>query len=41
MADRAGSKKTLSIPGASHVVMTSHPDEVAALITEAAQASAQ
>ena len=41
MADRAGLKKTLSIPGASHVVMTSHPDEVAALITEAAQASAQ
>lgn len=41
MADRAGSKKTVSIPGASHVVMTSHPDEVVALITEAAEATAQ
>lgn len=41
MADRAGSKKTLTIPGASHVVMTSYPDEVAALITEAAEATAK
>ncbi|KJH82335.1 alpha/beta fold hydrolase [Stutzerimonas stutzeri] len=39
MADRAGSKKTVNIPGASHVVMTSHPDEVAALIAEAAEAT--
>lgn len=41
MADRAGSKKTVSIPGASHVVMTSHPDAVAALISEAAEATAK
>ncbi|MFG3695402.1 alpha/beta fold hydrolase [Stutzerimonas stutzeri] len=39
MAERAGSRKTLTIPGASHVVMTSHPDEVAALISEAAEAT--
>ena len=41
MAERAGSRKTLTIPGASHVVMTSHPDEVAALIGEAAEATNQ
>ncbi len=41
MADRAGSKKTVTIPGASHVVMTSYPEEVAALIDEAAQATAR
>lgn len=39
MADRAGSQKTVSIPGASHVVMTSYPAEVAALISEAAEAT--
>ena len=36
MAKRAKSKKTVVIDGASHVVMTSHPVEVAALIEEAA-----
>ncbi|QGZ40362.1 pimeloyl-ACP methyl ester carboxylesterase [Pseudoduganella flava] len=38
MAERAGSRKTVVIPGASHVVMTSHPAEVASLIEQAAQA---
>ncbi|CDG85958.1 alpha/beta fold hydrolase [Janthinobacterium agaricidamnosum] len=38
MAQRAKSVKTLVIPGASHVVMTSHPAEVAGLIEEAAKA---
>lgn len=36
MADRAGSRKTVVVEGASHVVMTSHPDAVAALIEAAA-----
>jgi pimeloyl-ACP methyl ester carboxylesterase len=36
MAKRAGSKKTIVVPGASHVVMTSHPKVVAELIEEAA-----
>lgn len=36
MAKRAASKKTVVIEGASHVVMTSHPTEVATLIEEAA-----
>ena len=35
MSERAGSKKTVAIDGASHVVMISHPDAVAALIEEA------
>jgi pimeloyl-ACP methyl ester carboxylesterase len=39
MADRAGSHGTVVIPGASHVVMVSRPQEVAALIDEAAQAT--
>ena len=39
MADRAESKKTVTVEGASHVVMTSHPEKVAALIIEAAQAA--
>jgi pimeloyl-ACP methyl ester carboxylesterase len=38
MAKRANSKKTVVIDGASHVVMTSHPTEVAKLIEEAATA---
>jgi len=38
MADRAQSRKTVAIPGASHVVMTSHPAAVAKLIETAAQA---
>ena len=36
MAKRANAKKTVAVPGASHVVMTSHPDDVAKLIEEAA-----
>lgn len=38
MAQRAKSRKTVEIAGASHVVMTSHPAAVAALIETAAQA---
>jgi pimeloyl-ACP methyl ester carboxylesterase len=38
MAERAKSRKTVEIPGASHVVMTSHPAAVAKLIEEAAGA---
>ncbi|MTV37564.1 alpha/beta fold hydrolase [Duganella radicis] len=38
MARRANAKKTVAIAGASHVVMTSHPAEVAQLIEEAAGA---
>ena len=38
MAERAGAKKAVAISGASHVVMVSHPQEVAALIEEAAVA---
>ena len=36
MAQRAGSRQTVEIKGASHVVMTSHPDAVARLVTVAA-----
>ena len=36
MADRANSKRTIVIEGASHVVMVSHPRVVAELIHEAA-----
>ena len=35
MAERAGSKATVMVPGASHVVMVSHPDVVADLIQTA------
>lgn len=38
MAERAKSVRTVAVPGASHVVMTSHPDAVARLIEQAAQA---
>ncbi|TPG46124.1 alpha/beta hydrolase [Rhodanobacter glycinis] len=38
MAARAHSRKTVVVMGASHVVMVSHPAEVAALIERAAQA---
>lgn len=38
MAKRAHSRKTVVIKGASHVVMVSHPAEVAALIEQATQA---
>jgi pimeloyl-ACP methyl ester carboxylesterase len=41
MADRAGSRETVAIPGASHVVMISHPDEVAQMIHQSALASAK
>lgn len=37
MADRAGSRHTVVIEGASHVVMVSHPEAVADLIDEAAK----
>ena len=36
MAKRAGSKETIVVAGASHVVMVSHPDAVAAIIERAA-----
>ena len=36
MADRAKSRKTVAVEGASHVVMISHPGEVAKLVEEAA-----
>ena len=38
MAQRAGSKETVVVKGASHVVMISHPDDVASLIERAARA---
>jgi pimeloyl-ACP methyl ester carboxylesterase len=41
MAERARSQKTVVIKGASHVVMVSHPHEVAALIEMAASAGNQ
>jgi pimeloyl-ACP methyl ester carboxylesterase len=37
MAERANSKKTVVVPGASHVVMVSHPQAVADLILAAAR----
>jgi pimeloyl-ACP methyl ester carboxylesterase len=40
MAKRASSKKTVAVPGASHVVMLSHPKQVAQIIDEAAKAIA-
>ena len=40
MAERAGSRQTVAIPGASHVVMISHPDEVAEMIHQSALAYA-
>jgi pimeloyl-ACP methyl ester carboxylesterase len=41
MADRAGSRGTVAIPGASHVVMVSQPQEVTDLIDRAAQAASR
>ncbi|MBC7990415.1 MAG: alpha/beta hydrolase [Luteimonas sp.] len=41
MAKRAAAKKSVEVPGASHVVMTSHPAVVAKLIEEAARAADQ
>jgi pimeloyl-ACP methyl ester carboxylesterase len=40
MAERAGSRRTVEIPGASHVVGMSHPAETAQIILEAATAAA-
>jgi pimeloyl-ACP methyl ester carboxylesterase len=37
MAERAKSRKTVVVKGASHVVMVSHPTEVAKLIEAAAK----
>lgn len=37
MAKRAGARRSVVIHGASHVVMISHPREVAELIEEAAK----
>lgn len=37
MAERAGSKETVVVKGASHVVMVSHPKKVAQLIEKAAE----
>ena len=39
MAERAGSRKTVVVPNASHVVMTSQPKPVAELIEAAATAT--
>jgi pimeloyl-ACP methyl ester carboxylesterase len=36
MAERAGSRETVEIKGGSHVVMISHPDEVAEMIHQSA-----
>jgi pimeloyl-ACP methyl ester carboxylesterase len=36
MAERAGSRETVQVEGASHVVMISHPDAVAEMIRRAA-----
>jgi pimeloyl-ACP methyl ester carboxylesterase len=38
MAERAHSKETVVVKGASHVVMVSHPDKVAKIIEDAAKA---
>lgn len=38
MAKRAGAREAIEVPGASHVVMISHPDIVAKLIERAASA---
>ena len=40
MAERAGARRTVEIPGASHVVGISHPAEVADLVLEAVVAPA-
>lgn len=39
MAERAGSRRTVEVAGASHVVGISHPQEVLQLVREAAAAS--
>lgn len=40
MAERAGSRHTVEIPGASHVVGISHPEETLQIVLEAAGAEA-
>ncbi|KAF9963103.1 hypothetical protein BGZ70_007629 [Mortierella alpina] len=40
-AKRIKAKKTVTVPGASHALMVSHPKEVAAVILEAAKAAAK
>ncbi len=37
MAERAGSRRTVEIPGASHTVGVSHPHEVAGLVLDASR----
>jgi pimeloyl-ACP methyl ester carboxylesterase len=39
MAERAGAKRTVEVPGAAHALPVSHPDEVAQMVLEAARAS--
>lgn len=41
MAKRAGARRIVEVRGASHVVMTSHPDAVVKLIEEAATAASE
>ncbi|HEY1141388.1 MAG TPA: alpha/beta hydrolase [Lysobacter sp.] len=41
MAERAQSKKTVVVPGASHVVLVSHPEPVAQLIEQASGANSR
>jgi pimeloyl-ACP methyl ester carboxylesterase len=36
MAERAGARRTLEIPGASHAISVSHPEAVAHQILDAA-----
>jgi pimeloyl-ACP methyl ester carboxylesterase len=36
MAERTGARRTVEIPGASHVVGMSHPDQTVQMILEAA-----
>jgi pimeloyl-ACP methyl ester carboxylesterase len=36
MAERAGARRAVEIPGASHAITVSHPDETAELILQAA-----
>jgi pimeloyl-ACP methyl ester carboxylesterase len=38
MAERAGSRRTVEVPGAAHALPVSRPDEVAEMILEAARA---
>jgi pimeloyl-ACP methyl ester carboxylesterase len=37
MAERAGARDTIEIPGASHAIPVSHPDATAQMILEAAR----